>query len=138
MRLEIMRRSDIALRAMRLLQGAAGPMRAAEIAEALGTTRAFLPQVLAPLVRAGWIDSDPGPRGGYRLAVDPSRVTLLELIEIEEGPTENHRCVLRGGPCPGEADCSLHDAWVSARHALMEQLARQPVAAPLTSKEKSS
>jgi len=138
MRLEIMRRSDIALRAMRHLRGASGVVRAAEIAAALGATPAFLPQVLAPLVRAGWITSDPGPRGGYRLAVDPAQVSILELIELEEGPTENHVCVLRDGPCPGDDECSLHDAWVAARGALMERLARLPVAPPLTSKERKS
>ncbi len=138
MRLEIMRRSDLALRAMRHLHGREEPARGADVAAALGTTPAFLPQVLAPLVRAGWIASDPGPRGGYRLAVDPSRVSILELIELEEGPTEDHRCVLRDGPCPGDLECSLHDAWVSARQALLKGLADQPVARPTESKENRS
>ncbi|OFW65542.1 MAG: hypothetical protein A2Z12_03015 [Actinobacteria bacterium RBG_16_68_21] len=127
MRLEIMRRSDIALRAVRLLHREAATLRAAEIAARLESTAQFIPQVLTPLVKAGWIASEPGPRGGYRLTIEPSRRSILELVELIEGPTDNGVCVLRAGPCASDARCSLHDAWSAGRDALLRRLADEPV-----------
>ena len=132
MRLELTRKSDLALRALRALHSAATRLKTAPLAAEAGTTASFLPQVMAPLVRSGWVDSEPGPRGGYLLAAPAWRISVLDLIEAVEGPTDAGRCVLRGGPCP-EAQCALHEAWAKARDALLMELARTPVvAAPPT------
>ena len=68
MRLRIERRTELALRALGLLEERGDTMRAADMAPELGTTSQYLPQVLRPMVQAGWIDSEPGPTGGYRVA----------------------------------------------------------------------
>ena len=122
MRLEFMRKTDLALRALKRLDEAGDMVQAADLAEALRSTRQFIPQVLAPLVRAGWVTSVPGPRGGYRLATDLDDRSLLEVIELIEGPTDDGRCVL-GGLCRAEDHCVAHEAWTEARDALLERLA---------------
>lgn len=121
MRLEFMRRTDLALRALRQLETARSPLQASDLAATLKSTRQFMPQVLAPMVRAGWITSSPGPRGGYTLATDLTTRSLLEVIELIEGPTDGGRCAL-GGPCRSEVRCAAHDAWTEARHGLLDQL----------------
>jgi Rrf2 family iron-sulfur cluster assembly transcriptional regulator len=127
MRLELTRKTDLALRALRVLAARGSLLKGIELAEALGTTAAFLSQVVAPLSRAGWVRSVPGPRGGY-LATEPAvDVSVLELIEAVEGPVETGRCVLRPQPCPADLPCALHDAWLPARDALVERLAATPV-----------
>lgn len=118
-----MRRTDLALRALRVLEATGTPLQARELADRLHSTPQFIPQVLNPLVRAGWVDSGPGRNGGYRLADDLAGRSVLDLIELIEGPTDNGRCVLSGGPCPGESTCALHDAWGDARRALLTRLA---------------
>jgi Rrf2 family transcriptional regulator, iron-sulfur cluster assembly transcription factor len=96
----------------------------------VGTTAPYIGQIVTPLVRAGWVRSEPGPTGGYRLAPGGERPTLLALVEAVEGPTVDGRCVLRDGDCDPERDtCALHDAWVRARGALLAELARTPVRA---------
>ena len=85
-----------------------------------------MPHVLGPLVRAGWVTSLPGPRGGYRLAADLEKRSILEVIELIEGPTDDGRCVL-GGPCRTEVRCVAHGAWSEARNALLERLEATPV-----------
>jgi Rrf2 family transcriptional regulator, iron-sulfur cluster assembly transcription factor len=124
-----MRRTDLALRALRLLERTGGTLRSAELAEHLGTTATFVPQVMSPLVRGGWLGSGTGPKGGYQLVGNLGEYSVLELIELIEGPTDTGRCVLRGGGCPETNVCSLHDAWVVARGALIERLRRTPVSA---------
>jgi Rrf2 family protein len=127
MRLEFMRKTDLALRALVRLEEVGGSVQAAELAENLQSTRQFIPQVLAPLVRAGWVTSGPGPHGGYHLTADLEATSLLDVIETIEGPTDDGRCVL-GGPCRTEIRCIAHEAWSEARRALLDRLATTSVA----------
>ncbi len=126
MRLEITKKSDLAVRALIALDRE-GRMKGRRLAESVGTTAAFIAQVMNPLVRAGWVQSDPGPRGGYALAVSLAQISMLDLIEEIEGPTDDGECVLRGGPCPGEQWCALHEAWQPARQALLDRLGTTPI-----------
>lgn len=127
MKLRIRRRTDLAIRALRHLEEIDRIVQAAELALELRSTASYLPQVLRPLVRAGWVDSEPGPTGGYRLAGPLGARSVLEVIELMEGPTDTQECVLNGGPCPGQDECALHDPWQSARQALEARLSATPV-----------
>lgn len=122
MKLEMSRRTELALKALRSLVREKTPTKGPILAEALDTTASYLPHVLRPLVARGWVDSDRGPTGGYRLASNPEDISLLELIEAIEGPIDSNRCVLRGSPCPPRDLCALHEPWQRARKALMEEL----------------
>lgn len=126
-RLEITRRADLAVRALVLLAASDVRLKAAEVAAALDTTAGFVPQVIGPLVRAGWVRSDPGPTGGYLTVVGLDRLSVLDVIEAVEGPTDQGRCVVSGGPCGGLAECALHDAWSKARAVLLDALASMPL-----------
>lgn len=126
------RRTDLALRAMEVLSISEERTSGAALAEEIGTTVQFLPQVLAPLIRAGWVDSERGPRGGYRAAVGMDSISLLELVETTEGEIDNGRCVLRDGPCPGTESCPVHVAWMSAREVLIDELGALSVAQALS------
>jgi Rrf2 family iron-sulfur cluster assembly transcriptional regulator len=127
MRLELTRKTDLALRALRVLVDSDELHKGVDLAGVLGTTSAFLSQVVAPLSRAGWVRSVPGPRGGYEATQAAAGVSVLQLIEAVEGPVETGRCVLRPQPCPAELPCALHDAWLPAREALVDRLAATPV-----------
>jgi Rrf2 family transcriptional regulator, iron-sulfur cluster assembly transcription factor len=136
MRLEITRKADLAVRALGVLHST-DRMKGSDLAERIGSTPAFVAQVMAPLVRNGWVRSDPGPTGGYELAAAIEGISMLDVIEAIEGPTVNGRCVLRGGPCPTDENCALHDAWIRARGALLAELAAIPLTAVLPTKEVS-
>ncbi len=127
MRLEMTKKTDLALRAMAVLEHR-GQMKGSVLADEIETTSGYIAQVMTPLVHQGWVTSGPGPTGGYRLIAPLTDISFLELIEAVEGPTDSGRCVLRSGPCPGEANCALHDAWVRARSALLEELDRTTLA----------
>ena len=127
MRLEVTRRSDLAVRALCAL-AAGSKLKGADLAKATGSSQPFIAQVMSPLVRRGWVRSDPGPSGGYSVVVDLSEISMLSLIETIEGPMDTETCALRGGPCPGSDSCALHDAWEPARNALLARLAETPVA----------
>ena len=133
MRLEITRRTDLATRALLALQEADAGQRtkAAALAEAVGTTPGFLSQAMSPLVAKGWVRSDPGPTGGYLLVADLADVSVLDVIEAVEGPTDDGRCVLEDRACAAagaRGPCALHQPWVHARADLLGRLAAAPLA----------
>jgi Rrf2 family protein len=127
MRLEISRRSDLAVRALGAL-GRHGRLKGRRLAEIAGTSSGFMAQVMAGLSQAGYVRSDPGPTGGYELSVDLGDLSVLDVIEAMEGPTVTGRCVLRGGPCAADdGTCALHESWVAARDALLARLEATPI-----------
>ena len=135
MRLEVMRKSDLAVRALRVLAAGTGRMKGPALAEKMGSTPGFVSQVLNPLIRQGWVRSDPGPAGGYSLAVDLMSVSVLAVIEAVEGPTDSGRCVLADRSCSESGTCALHVPWIRARSQLLRELYATSVAeAPLLPK----
>jgi Rrf2 family protein len=125
-RLEITRKTDLALQALRVLAADPVTWKSDELAAAIGTTPGFLSQALAPLVRARWVHSAFGPGGGYRWAEPPDPPSLLDAIVAIEGPLRESECVLHnrtscavvtGGPV-----CALHEGWLRARVALLDVL----------------
>jgi Rrf2 family protein len=122
MRLELTSRTDLALRAIRLLEQDGGRMKRAALADHLGTSADFLARVMGPLVHQEWILSETGPAGGYELGSSIRSVSVLQLIDCVEGVPEEGRCVLRAGPCETTNRCALHDAWTRARKALTAEL----------------
>lgn len=129
MRLEVTRRTDLATRALLDLAGRPDRTKAADLAARLGTSAGFLSQAITPLVARGWVRSDPGPTGGYRSVADLASVSVLDVVEAVEGPTDVQRCVLEDRACAGRGRCALHDAWSRARTELLRELADTPLAA---------
>lgn len=102
--------------------------KASDLAAELGATAGFLAQVATPLVRQGWVASVPGPGGGYQST--RADLSVLQVVEAVDGPTDDGRCVVAGGPCDGAHPCTLHAAWAAARVALTDILAGTPAAQP--------
>ena len=122
MRLEITQRADLAVRALVALQSSTDRLKSADLADLLGTTSGFIPQVMGPLVRVGWVRSVPGPTGGYERQRDLDSLSVLEIVETIDGPTDNGRCVVAERLCDAAEPCALHVAWARARHELRDSL----------------
>jgi Rrf2 family protein len=135
MRLTVTRRTDLAIRVIRVLAARSGSMQGDELAASVGTTRGFLVQVMTPLVRARWVRSTPGPHGGYRVRGTLAGLTVLDVLEAAEGPIEGTVCVLESerdcasSRSTADGPCALHEPWLAARSALRAELGRRPVIA---------
>ncbi len=62
------------------------PVPIGELARRRDVPVQFLEQLFAVLRRAGVISSQRGVRGGYRFAREPGTVTVLEIVELLDGP----------------------------------------------------
>lgn len=135
MRLRLERRTELALRALLLLDATQAVTPAKTLAPRLHTTADYLPHVMKPLVEAGWVSSVTGPRGGYQLLANLDERSVLELIAMFEGDPDNKECVLRGGPCKEMDQCALHMPWLEARAALTERLDSISISSTKTKEE---
>src|SRR5919201_2248199 len=85
--LSITTKSPYAVRALaELARSGAGPIPIGELARRRDIPVQFLEQLFATLRRAGVLRSQRGVKGGYLLARDPSEVTVLEVVELLDGP----------------------------------------------------
>jgi DNA-binding IscR family transcriptional regulator len=86
--LSITTKSPYAIRALTELArtGGAGPVPIGELARRRDIPVQFLEQLFAILRRAGILRSQRGVKGGYLFARDPSEVTVLEVVELLDGP----------------------------------------------------
>lgn len=116
------------MRALVALAAHDGRLKAGALAGELGTTAGFVPQVMGPLVRAGWARSEPGPTGGYSLVVALDQLSVLQVVEQIDGPTESGRCVVANRACDSENPCALHVAWSQARGELLRSLGSMSLA----------
>ena len=128
MRLELNKRTDLALQAMQALCACDARLSGTDLADTLATSHQYLPQIMSPLVRKRWVSSSPGPRGGYELSVQLDSISVLELIEAMEGATDTETCVLSGEICDASDPCALHGAWSQARDALLRELSSMSLA----------
>ncbi len=62
------------------------PVPISEVARRSDVPVQFLEQLFAALRRAGILRSQRGVRGGYSFARTPEEVTVLEVVELLDGP----------------------------------------------------
>lgn len=91
-------------------------------------TPAFLTKILQPLIKAGIVSSQRGVGGGFLLARDPNQITLLDILQAEEGQLKLNHCLVDTNLCHRDAYCSAHEVWYEAQNEMAEVLRRYTVA----------
>ena len=86
--LSITTKSPYALKALTELgrTGGDAPVPIGELARRREIPVQFLEQLFAVLRRGGILKSQRGVKGGYSFAREPSEITVLELVELLDGP----------------------------------------------------
>jgi len=80
---------------------------AREIAGMFAIPISLLMNVLKELAAAGYVESVRGSHGGYRLAIDPGRITLADVLEILEGPVRLSECITEAAGDDAECTCRI-------------------------------
>jgi len=73
-----------------------------EIAGVLKASEHHLSKVLQRLTKADLVTPIRGPKGGFVLGRDPSKISLLEVYEAIEGSFLVSNCLLASKICKGE------------------------------------
>lgn len=86
-----------------------GSASAKELADTYRIPVPMLAKVLQKLVRDGFLVSEQGTNGGYRLARDPSTITALEVIRSIDGPIILTTCFTSHGDCDLSPQCTVRE-----------------------------
>ena len=97
---------------------------AQDIAKRRLIPRAFVRRVVTQLANAGLLTTTRGASGGLELARPASEISLLQVVEAMEGSIALNGCAVNPQECPLMKVCSVHEVWVDARRALLEELGR--------------
>jgi Rrf2 family protein len=106
--------TEAAIAAMsRLAQSHCGsepPLTASQIAQDRNLQRPFVAKLLTTLSQQGLIKGTPGPHGGYRLAREPSKISLLDIARCFERAEYPLQCPFGPQYCGGDGPhCPMHD-----------------------------
>lgn len=82
---------------------------AKEIADTYGIPLALLSKILQKLCKAGFLASEHGTNGGYRLARDPGKITALQVIREIDGPIILTACFTEHGECSQSEKCTVRE-----------------------------
>lgn len=79
-------------------------------------------KVMKALCGAGLLNSERGAQGGYRLAREPSQVSVAEIITALEGPIALTECVSDDIHCEQESHCAVQTNWSRINNAVYHAL----------------
>jgi len=108
---------------------------ALEISSAVGLELPTVSKLLKSLLRANLLLSQRGAKGGYMLARQPGRISLVEIIDAIEGYLMGlTECGSIAGLCTRESACSVRANWQRISQMIrsaLEQMTLLELARPL-------
>lgn len=125
MRFSLTRRAEYGMRILVHLTTIEPGVRVttSDLAQECEVSPGNVPTIVNVLSRAGLLDCSPGRNGGCMLARDPKQVSVLEAIEVLEGPVDVDFCLLDSRRChQQDPHCTLHESWAASKAAAFEAL----------------
>ena len=107
-------------------------VRIQSISDQQNIPKRFLEQILNDLKSAGFVRSQRGVAGGYRLAKPPEEITLAAVVRHIEGALAPVSCVseqfYEKCSCPDESRCAIRSAMKEVRDAVVRVADRITIA----------
>lgn len=109
--LKLTKKADYGLIALKHLatKNSGQSASAKDIADAYGIPLPLLSKILQRLGKNGFLRSEQGTNGGYRLARDPREITALEVIRAIDGPIILTSCFNSDSECHHTDRCSVRE-----------------------------
>ena len=91
-----------------------------EVATNVGVSDNYLEQLIAMLRKAGYVKSRRGALGGYTLAVDPSDVSVGQILRALEGSLAPTSCSCEENTeqCTNHDRCITQEVWIKIRDGI--------------------
>jgi Rrf2 family protein len=99
-----------------------GAVTLQSIAKRQELSQKYLWHVITPMKNAGLIKVTRGAGGGYKLAREPERITLLDILTAVEGKICIVPCVHSASSCKRSKFCTAKTAWETVNDAICESL----------------
>ena len=94
------------------LAGNDEPVRVKDIAKRQDISVKYMEQIITVLSKAGYLRSNRGPQGGYRLAKPPKDYTVGMILRLTEGSLSPVACLEHEpNTCPRQDECVTLRIW---------------------------
>jgi len=93
-----------------------------DIAQSQQISEKYISRLIIDLRRAGMVKSVRGSKGGYELAKAPKEITLLDVVEVMEGPLSIVDCVRDPGCCRRNNICATREIWQNLNSEFRESM----------------
>ncbi len=100
------------------------PRMIRDIAESQQISEKYISRLIIELRRAALVRSIRGSKGGYRIAKAPEEITLLEVLEVMEGPVSIVDCVRKPEQCCRVALCPTRDIWERVNNDIRSSMSK--------------
>jgi len=125
--MRVTQEADYAIRMCLILDKLGEKTGAATLADLACITPKIALKVLRKLNTADIVRSYKGVQGGYELVRDGSGLTVLEIVELIDGPICISKCLDCAHNCsrnPCKTDCKMHIAFGAINENLIESLSK--------------
>ena len=121
--LKLTKKADYGLIALRHLASLPGSMASTkDIADAYHLPVPLLAKVLQMLTKVKILQSVAGTHGGYKLARDPRRISVLEVVRAIDGPVILTHCFTEHGVCEQSEKCTVREPLRRVHEGILELL----------------
>jgi Rrf2 family protein len=127
--LKLTKKADYGLIALKhLAMNGPASSSAKEIADTYGIPLALLSKILQKLAKNGFLRSEHGTNGGYKLSRDPKEITALDVIRSIDGPIFLTACFTELGFCCHTDKCIVRDPLQKVHEGILRLLASITIA----------
>jgi len=115
--------AEFAIRGMLVIaeHDGTGPVNLATICQERSLSKQYLAKIFGQLARANLVTPLRGKHGGYELARSLDQISILDIIEVMEGPIALNFCQHQPPKCD-ELDCGLRDVWAELQQIFRQKL----------------
>lgn len=99
-----------------------GNFRAQDICRKAQIPEAYARKTFQALVQNGFLEAVPGPGGGYALARDPKKTTVMDVVDAVEGKDNYSQCLMGLAACSDHHPCALHYTWLKLKGQMIGAL----------------
>ena len=118
--------ASIALHGLVLVAQADGELiNVNQISKITDSSRHHVAKVFQQIVKNGWVSSQRGPSGGFRMIADPKEITFLDIYELIEGPIDRSYCPFGKHDTCSFRKCLLHGVTQKMTNTFVEHLESQ-------------
>jgi Rrf2 family protein len=100
------------------LNGTESNVKLKDIAERQDIPIKYLEQIISSIQKAGFVKSERGPSGGYRLSRPPEEYTVGMIIKLIEGDTVPVSCLTGSNSCERSDQCVSMILWKKLNDAV--------------------
>lgn len=99
-----------------------------ELSEQMKVPYQLACKLLQKLAAADLVESEMGPKGGYRLAKSPDKISFKQVIEAIQGTVSLNMCIKEDFFCPLKDKCPMNEHLVKLQEQMDKHLSEKTLA----------